>query len=482
MAKYREISIISGAPVTVHQLRGLRANCDWVRAVRLSTVGVWGRLIGDTWKPSSSDGTTAYPLTPVRIDLRHCDRVYCAVRAYASGAGAWRVLIGMHGQASPDDTLGLIRVDLTASAAGYIEGTGYCDPGQSTERVCLPSVTLSRTSGTATLSIASLALYATRTAAQDHGPAQLAPAASADLQAPLESASVLFDEPSVMIGWLGEYTLPVSSTVALRWGYAGDAIQEDATVTARCVVYQPLANSGKTFALEHKHASGATYATQISNAAVWRGVSVDLPVAAHPDGKTGAYTPAGALTASATADADRPVLTAASVDVTLGDHCKNLVFGSVTPRSRDLVTAALMASVTNAGAAGTASRAGCVAGGLAVGGRAYSLTSTSQTIYRGHVWTLDDDYDGHTSTTATYTVTIRMSASASAAVTLEVSIGGGAAGAVALSVSGSDGVYTGTVSVSRDVTQVVQTIDITAKSSPNITATVYSVHVCRRQA
>ncbi len=482
--KYCKVKTADDYPVSVAQVRQLRRNGDWCLDSRKADIGTWGRLATDG--PTAVSGTpTTYLLSTVTVDLRHYDQVRFGAVYTGSGTATWTVVLSMTGGASNDVTLSLTNPGTTESS------TGVCTPGHGELRSCTPQVTVTRLSGTGTLTLLYIGLWGQHSEDSTHGPQLLSPALASDLQTALTAADHALQHEQPLIGWFGSYTYPTTTTTALRWYTLGDKNDDDETIesvmTARATAYETTSAAGKSFTTAYSDNGGNSKTLVNNSSGVNLYHALNLAVLGSSYDITTPWS-GGKIDVSAGADADRPVLAAVGIHRTATTALQVAIEPGQMPRADKQIR-----TVEATGAVGindiaeyihkcTWYQGGNVSGGMSTGtGKSYTISTSYVDVFDGLVWVHDDAQSGATWGSNTYQVAVRLSnGGASTDMTCRLYVDGQNATATKTIGAGENYVLFEPALTGIDITKTAVACRVQLLNAASRTITIYSVQISRR--
>ena len=483
--KYCKVKTADDYPVSVPQIRQLRRNVAWYRGCRTSDIGTWGRLATDG--STAIAGTPAtFSLTAVQVDLSFFDQVYFGLVADGSGTATWTVNVSMTDSTNNDMTF-----TLTNPGTAETRATS-CTPGYSTPRMCYPRITVTRTSGTGTISFRYFGVWGHRREAPSFGPQNLRTALAADLVSALEEAKAALYLEQPLLGWFGSYSFPSSKTTALRWFQLGDKLDDDETLTsamdARCVVLETVAAAGSTMTLIHTQSagSGTSITLPTNNAGPYH--EADIVDLAQSYDTASPYS-AGILELSATAGSNRPTLESCMIIRAPSFLLWDAIAPTTPPRQDYQIR-----TVEDTGAVGindiattihkaTWYQGGNVSGGMA-NGKEFTISTTNVTVFDGLIWVHNDAQSGSTWGSNTYQVAVRINnggANTTTACTLTVD-GNSTKSADATLAAGDNYLVFDIAITGIDVTDYAVACRVELVNGASRSVTLYSVQISRRGA
>jgi hypothetical protein len=484
--KYCKVKTADAYPVSVAQVRQMRRNGDWCLDSRKADIGTWGRLATDG--PTAVSGTaTTHLLSTVTVDLRHYDQVRFGAVYTGSGTATWTVVLSMTGGASNDVTLSLTNPGTTESS------TGVYTPGHSELRSCTPQVTVTRTSGTGTLTLLYIGMWGQHSEDSTHGPQLLSPALASDLQTAVTAAGYALTHEQPMIGWFGSYTYPTAKTVALRWYALGDKNDDDETLesvmTARVTTYEVTAAAGKSFTTAYTDNGGNSDSLQNNSSGVNLYHPINLAVLGSSYDTSTPWS-GGKIEAQAQADADRPVLAAAAIHRTATTALQVALEPGQMPRAdKQIRTAEATGAVGINDIAEyihkcTWYQGGNVSGGMVSGtGKTFTISNSYVDVFDGLIWVYDDAQSGSKWGSNTYQVAVRLSnGGASTDMMCRLYVDGQNATATKAIAAGENYILFEPAITGIDITKAVATCKVQLSNAASRSITVYSVHISRRGA
>lgn len=483
--KYSKIQTADAYPVSVPQIRQLRRNIDWARNCRLNAIGIYGRLATDAL--SVSDGSIIF-LPEQHVDLSFYDRLHVGLILDGSGTATWQISISMTG--------GTEEISITSTNPGSSEAvSGRCSLPYGHPRICTPRIAFTRVSGSGTLAVRFVGFWLERTIVDDYGPQNLQPATAADLQSIMGAAERLMEVTPCLLGWIGGYMIPVSSTTALRWYALGDKNDDDTTTESimdgRALVYQSHANATKYFTLTHAQNLGASPTVRhLPDSASGIYTPIDLPVVASSYDTATPWS-GGKLDASAGADSIRPYLTAFGVHRRMTLSTLLALQPAVSP-----VMGRQIRTVEASGAVGvndiaeyvhqmTWAQGGNCSGGMAqTAGKAFTISTSLVTVFDGLIWVHDDAQSGATWGSNTYQVALRLSnGGASVDMSVQLTVDGNSVKPAAVTVgAGEQYVLIDCPITGIDTDGYAVPVKVELVNSASRTITIYSVQISRRGA
>ena len=483
--KYCKVKTADDEPVSVPQVRQLQRNIDWARNSRINAVGIYGRLATDAF--AVADGDILF-FPGQNIDLSFYNTLHFGVLVDGSGSAVWSFSLSMTGGGTEEILLSMTN---PGAAAVY---TGSCTPPYSHPRVCTPQLRITKVFGAGTLSMRYAGFWMHRTEDAPYGPENLQPAAAADLQSAMSLTDNLLATSPCLIGWFGEYMMPTESTTAFRWFALGDKNDDDTTtdsiINAEAIVAQTQVNSGKYWQLTHsENESGGSIARYLPDSASGIYTPLELPVASSSY-KTATPWSGGKIAASAGADGVRPYI------IAVGVHRKMSTATLVALQPSYLPTEGKQIRTTEAaGAVGINDIAeyihkcswyqgGNSSGGMASGtGKAYTISTTSVTVFDGLIWVHDDAQSGAKWGTNEYQVAVRANnGSTDVTMTCTLTVDGQSGTDTETFASGENYLTFSISLTSIDVTKYAVACKVELANSASRATTVYSVQISRRGA
>jgi hypothetical protein len=482
--KYCKIKTADDHPVSVAQVRQLRRNADWCMDSRKADIGTWGRIATDT--PTAVSGTaTTYLLSTVTVDLRHYDQVRFGAVYTGSGTATWTVVLSMTGNASNDVTLSLTNPGTTESS------TGVCTPEHGELRSCTPQVTVTRTSGTGTLTLLYIGIWGQHGENSTHGPQLLSPALASDLQTAITAAGEALTHEQPLIGWFGEFTYPTTSTAALRWYALGDKNDDDEAIesvmAARVTTYEVTSAAGKSFTTTYDDNGGDSDSLQNNSSGVNLYHPINLAVLGSSYDTSTPWS-GGKLGVQAQADADRPSLRAVGIHRTATTALQVAIEPGQMPRADKQIR-----TVEDTGAVGindiaeyvhkcTWYQGGNVSGGMASGaGKGFTISTSYVDVFDGLIWVNDDAQSGSTWGSNTYQVAVRLdNGGASTDMTCRLYVDGQNATSTKTIAAGENYVLFEPAITGIDITETAATCKVQLLNAASRTITIYSVQISRR--